>query len=102
MKAKTVLNEMGISEFETCEITMLPNEEVTVTGEDAQKFNELLDMPLSTYKLQLSLYENALYYIGMKVVGRRILWLKPDSEYEKINLESYRKELDIELKKIYD
>lgn len=65
-------------------------------------FNELLDMPLSTYKLQLSLYENALYHIGMKVVGRRILWLKPDGEYEKINLESYRKELDRELKKIYD
>ena len=65
-------------------------------------FNELLDMPLSTYKLQLSLYENALYYIGMNVVGRRILWLKPDGEYEKINLESYRKEIDIELKKLYD
>ena len=43
-EAKTVLNEMGITEFETCEITMLPNEEVTVSGEDAQKFNELLDM----------------------------------------------------------
>lgn len=64
-------------------------------------FDGLLDMPLSLYKLQLSAYENALYKIGMKVVGRRILWLLPDGEYEKINLESYRKELDNELKKIY-
>ena len=65
-------------------------------------FNELLDMPLSIYKLQLSLYENALYKIGMKVVGRRILWLKSDGDYEKINLESYRKEIDNELKKLYN
>ena len=65
-------------------------------------FNELLDMPLSTYKLQLSLYENALYKIGLKVIGRRILWLKPDTTYEKINLESYREQIDNELKKIYN
>lgn len=64
-------------------------------------FDGLLDMPLSTYKLQLSLYENALYKIGLKVIGRRILWLKPDGEYEKINLESYRKEIDKELQVIY-
>ena len=64
-------------------------------------FDGLLDMPLSVYKLQLSLYENALYKIGLKVVGRRILWLKPDGTYEKINLESYRERIDNELKKIY-
>lgn len=65
-------------------------------------FNELLDMPLSTYKLQLSLYENALYKIGLKVVGRRLLWLKPNGEYEKIPLESFRKEIDNELQKLYN
>lgn len=64
-------------------------------------FEHLLDMPLSTYKLQLSLYENALYKIGLKTVARRILWLKPDGTYEKINLESYREKIDNELKKIY-
>jgi hypothetical protein len=64
-------------------------------------FDGLLDMPLSIYKLQLSLYENALHKIGLKVVGRRILWLKPDGTYEKINLESYRERIDNELKKIY-
>lgn len=66
-----------------------------------EPFHELLDMPLSIYKLQLSLYENALYKIGLKVVARRILWLKPNGEYEKINLESYRKILDKALEKIY-
>ena len=65
-------------------------------------FDELLDMPLSVYKLQLSLYENALFKINLKVIGRRILWLKPDGEYEKINLESYRKKIDSELEKIYN
>ena len=59
MKAKTVLNEMGISEFETCEITMLPNEEVTVSGEDAQKFNELLDMLDEADDVQ-NVYHNAI------------------------------------------
>ena len=44
MKAKQCLNEAGIEEFEQCEITMLGNDEVVLTGEDAQKFNELLDM----------------------------------------------------------
>ena len=65
-------------------------------------FNELLDMPLSVYKLQLSLYENALHKIDLKVVARRILWLKSDGTYEKISLESYQKVIDNELKKIYN
>ena len=58
MKAKTVLNEMGISEFETCEITMLPNEEVTLTGEDLEKFNGLLDLLDETDDVQ-NVYHNA-------------------------------------------
>ena len=65
-------------------------------------FDNLLDMPLSMYKLQLSLYENALHKEGFKVIGRRILWLKPDSTYYKITLESYREKIDNELKKIYN
>lgn len=65
-------------------------------------FEGLLDMPLSVYKLQLSLYENALHKIGLKVIARRILWLKPDGSYEKINLESYREIIDDSLKKLYN
>lgn len=52
-------------------------------------FCELLDMPLSLYKLQLSLYQIPLEDIGYKVVGRRLIWAKPDAKYERIPLESY-------------
>lgn len=52
-------------------------------------FDGLLDMPVSVYKLQLSLYQNALEKIGFKVVGRRLMWLRPDGTYDKIPLESY-------------
>ena len=61
-------------------------------------FNELLDMPLSIYKLQLSLYQSCLEKIGMKVIARRILWLKPDGTYDKINLEEYVNVLREDLK----
>lgn len=44
MKAKTCLNEAGYNDFEQCEITMLPNDEIVLTGEEARKFNDLLDM----------------------------------------------------------
>ena len=52
-------------------------------------FENLLDMPLSVYKLQLSLYQICLENIGYKTLGRRILWLKPEGNYDKINLEEY-------------
>lgn len=64
-------------------------------------FNYMLDMPLSLYKLQLSLYENALYKIGMTIVGRRIIWLKPDGVYEKFNIDTCRSEIDNSLKSFF-
>ncbi|MDR0934688.1 MAG: YebC/PmpR family DNA-binding transcriptional regulator [Erysipelotrichaceae bacterium] len=43
-KAKTVLEGLGISEFETCEITLLANEEIEISDpEELKKFNELID-----------------------------------------------------------
>jgi len=43
--AREVLNGLGISEFDTAEITLLPNETVEITDpEDLRKFNELCDM----------------------------------------------------------
>ena len=43
--ARDVLNEMGIQEFETAEITFLPNEPVSLDDpEDRRKFDELCDM----------------------------------------------------------
>lgn len=43
-KAKEVLAENGIAEFEAAEVTMKANEEITIEGEDLTKFKELLDM----------------------------------------------------------
>lgn len=59
-----------------------------------EPFSELPDMPLNLYKLQLSLYELALIKIGLKVVGRRLMWLLPSGNYEKVALESFSKKLD--------
>lgn len=43
VKAKEVLAENGITEFEAAEVTMKANEEITLEGEDLTKFKELLD-----------------------------------------------------------
>ena len=42
--AKVALNELGITEFEVAEITMLPNETVTLEGEELTTFKNLLDV----------------------------------------------------------
>ena len=42
--AKEVLNGEGISEFQKCEKSMIPNEYVTLEGEDLEKFQQLLDI----------------------------------------------------------
>ncbi|MPM59038.1 putative transcriptional regulatory protein YeeN [bioreactor metagenome] len=43
-KAKEVLAGLGITEFETCEITLLASEEIELTDpEELRKFNELVD-----------------------------------------------------------
>ena len=63
-------------------------------------FDELLDMPLNIYKLQLSLYQNCIELIGMHVVARSLIWLKPNGEYDKIKLEEYVKTLRNTLSKM--
>ncbi len=42
--AKTALKELGIETFDVCEITMLPNETITLEGEDRETFSHLLDV----------------------------------------------------------
>lgn len=42
-KAKKVLNDMGITDFDTCEATMIPNEWISLEGEDLEHFKNLLD-----------------------------------------------------------
>jgi hypothetical protein len=56
-------------------------------------FDELLDMSLSVYKLQIAAYVNCLKNINLDVIARALIWLKPDGTYEKIKLEDYSDKL---------
>jgi len=47
-------------------------------------FGDLYEESLSYYTLQLSCYQLPLEDIGLKVIGRRIIWLKDDGTYELI------------------
>lgn len=62
-------------------------------------FNDMLDMSVSYYTLQLSLYQIPLENLGMKVIARRLIWLKPDGTYESVRVdgipERLRDALDI-------
>ncbi len=49
-------------------------------------FGEMYEEPLSYYTLQLSCYQIPLEDIGLKIIARRIVWLKDDGSYELIPL----------------
>ena len=51
-------------------------------------FQDMLDQNASYYTLQLSLYAIPLQNLGMKVIGRRLIWVKPDGSYEKVKIEN--------------
>lgn len=44
LKAKEVLAENGITDYEYAEVTLKANEEITLEGEELTKFKELLDL----------------------------------------------------------
>lgn len=50
----------------------------------AEPFSYLLDCSESFYKLQLACYQIPLENIGLKVIGRRLIWLHPNGTYEKL------------------
>lgn len=52
-------------------------------------FKHLLCSPFNHYKLQLSYYQILLEQIGIKVSGRKLIWLKKDGTYLLYNLEDY-------------
>jgi hypothetical protein len=56
-------------------------------------FADLYDESLSYYTLQLSCYQIPLEDIGLKVIARRIVWLKEDGTYELIPLEDVTNKL---------
>ena len=49
-------------------------------------FDDLFEESLSHYQLQLSLYSIPLQTLGLKVIGRRVIWLQDDGSYEKIKM----------------
>ena len=49
-------------------------------------FDDYVDEALSHYICQLSAYQIPLEDLGLKVLARRIIWLKPDSTYEQISV----------------
>ena len=49
-------------------------------------FTDYYEEPLSYYTAQLSCYQIPLEDIGLKVIARRIVWLKDDGNYELIPL----------------
>ena len=56
-------------------------------------FNFLLNMPINTYKLQMSLYQILLEQTGYKVLDRCLVWLKPKGDYEMYFVKDYTKYL---------
>ena len=56
-------------------------------------FVDLYDEPLSLYTLQLSAYQLPLEDIGLKVIARRVIWLKDDGTYEIYRLRDVTKVL---------
>ena len=56
-KAKAVLQENGVSDYEFAEVTMRANDNVTLEGEDLTKFKELLDM-LDDFEDVQNIYHN--------------------------------------------
>ena len=56
-------------------------------------FDDLIDEALSHYTLQLSMYQIPLEDIGLKVLARRLIWLKSDGTYEQIALPDITKKI---------
>ena len=61
-------------------------------------FNELLDMPFNHYQLQLSFYQILFEQLGLEVESRKIIWVKPDGNYEMYDTKDYTAELNDYLK----
>ena len=64
-------------------------------------FDEMLDNSLNIYKLQLAAYQLCLEKIGLKIIARRLIWLKPTGVFEKIPLEDMSKRLHDALTKYF-
>lgn len=52
-------------------------------------FNDMVEEPLSEYKLQLNIYSIPLQDLGIDIIARRIVWLKDNGDYELIPIDDY-------------
>lgn len=70
------------------------NTNKVLTNDYARKFNKvmlppfdnMIDESTAHYAIQLSAYSLMLMNLGFKVIDRKLIWLKNDGEYEKIQL----------------
>ena len=60
-------------------------------------FDDLVEEALSHYQLQLQCYAKCLENLGLKVIGKRVIWLLDDGSYEKIKMMDLRERLDVAL-----
>lgn len=51
-------------------------------------FDELYQEPFGVYTIQLNCYSTCLEDIGLKVIGKRLIWLKDDGTYELIPIDN--------------
>lgn len=58
-----------------------------------EPFEELFDESYGGYTIQLSLYSIALEKVGFNVIGRRLVWLKNEGEYEIIPVKYMKNEI---------
>lgn len=58
-----------------------------------EPFDNIINEDIGIYSLQLSTYQIPLEDLGLKVIGRRVIWLKPDSTYELIKTDDVTKQL---------
>ena len=49
-------------------------------------FDNMLDMAVNRYAIQLSLYQIPLERLGVKVIGRRLIWIRKEGIYQKIKV----------------
>jgi len=49
-------------------------------------FQDMLDQNASYYTLQLGCYQIPLENLGYRVIGRRLIWVRPNGDYEKVKI----------------
>lgn len=90
----TLNNTFMIGDYKTNKDLFKNHNEQMLRG----KFSDLLDMPLSKYKIQLNYYQQLVEQVpGVKISKRKIIWLKADGNYELYECPDYSDRLNRKL-----